>query len=424
MERTAIVPKVKTETVMEKKLSDKIYVLGSVSFFEKTAVSSKVIGRVEKLYARLGDAVEAGEKLAEIEKLQLEIEYKKIKASIIQAEAALKLTEAKYNNACKQVEINILSIDKAKNEIEATEVRLRNIIRIYSNNLALLKEGGVTQDKVENIKTEYVQAEIDLKQAEKDLAIQSKGYTDSDIAEEGYELPPGDKERLDIIKKMNTKIERAEVESAKANIEAAKLMKESVIIMLKESTVRALKSGIIAARNIEVGEEVRKDVPIYVILETERVHIIVSVNEKDFKRVKKGQRVEYTIDAFPSKKFTGSIDIINPVADIQTRSIECRILSYNRGNLLKPGMFARCHIFTEEKEKAIMIPTASLVTKDGNEGEVYVVLSGTAYKKKVMLGREMEEEVEVSSGLKSGEEIVVEGMELLQDKMKVRRAEE
>lgn len=411
-------PLVQTESFKRESIPDEIQSFGSVSFVEKIAVTSKVEGRVQRLYKRVGDRVYAGEVIAEMERLPLEIEERKMGAELIQAEAGIRLSEVKYEEAGRRVENTLLSIEKADDQVEAKTLALANQRRVLSNQIILLAEGGATPDRVETLRTEVRQLEIELAAALKDREMVRRGFRDEDILASGLAVPANPRDKKAVFRKINTRIEEAELEAARASVKSVKLRQESVLILLKECSIVAPRAGVVGQRNFEEGEEVTKSSPMFVLFDTGKVHIVASVNEKDFSKIRRGLSAKIEVDA-SDKKLIGQVDIISPLFDIQTRSGEVRILAWNPGELLKPGMFARVVISTGLDTKAWLLPTSAIQNRDKDQNVVFVVKDGTAFEKAVKVGREHDGKTRVLEGLADDDLVVTEGMEGLRDNVKV-----
>jgi len=409
------IPRVRITNVSRERIPDEISAFGSVSYVEKIAVSSQVEGRVRRVLKRIGDRVEAGETLAEMERLPLEIEERKVQAEIVQAEAAARLSAVKLEEARRRVDNTLLSIDKARNTLEGRQIALDNMHRKLSNQVVLLASGGVTADLVENLRTEERQLSIEVRQAGKDLEMLARGYRDEDILAAGLPAPGNQAERLESFRTLNTRIEAAEAEAARANLKASRLREESVRLLLGECTIKAPRAGVIGQRNFEEGEEVQKSTPLFVFFDMARVHIVVSVGEKDHGRLARGQRARIRVEALGSNEYPAVLDLLTPLFDLQSRSGEVRLLLANPGERLRPGMFAKAVIQTGGDTTAFRVPIPCVLTREKDKPVVFVVAAGTAYEKPVRLGKEKENTVEILEGLTEKDGVVVEGMENLKD---------
>jgi len=114
------------------------------------------------------------------------------------------------------------------------------------------------------------------------------------------------------------------------------------------------------------------------------------------------------LDAVPGHEFVGEIALISPYVDAGTATFGVRIRVTDTGGLLRPGMFARVAIVYERKLDALQIPRTALLDGDGPP-KVFVVKDGKANERPVQLGLSNGAYVEIVTGLKDGEQVVVVG---------------
>ncbi len=93
--------------------------------------------------------------------------------------------------------------------------------RILKNKTVLYDAGGLSESELKNLRTQHTTAYTAYQLAKSDLEIQQVGYRDEDIAAEGLKVPSSEKEKMELFKRINTKIERAELESARSRIAQA-----------------------------------------------------------------------------------------------------------------------------------------------------------------------------------------------------------
>jgi membrane fusion protein (multidrug efflux system) len=137
------------------------------------------------------------------------------------------------------------------------------------------------------------------------------------------------------------------------------------------------------------------------------------VPEVFLSRIRVGQRLVVTVDAFPDRTFPGEIAAIDPAIDPVGRSIAVRAALPNRDGLLRPGLFARVRLTLREEPQAIMVPEAAIVPFGGRM-LVMKVVDGKAQPQPVMLGLRREGRVQVTEGLAPGDVVVTAGQMKLQ----------
>ncbi len=124
--------------------------------------------------------------------------------------------------------------------------------------------------------------------------------------------------------------------------------------------------------------------------------------------VRIGLPITLTVDAVPGKTFTGKVYAIDPVVDPVSRNVRVRARIANPAGLLKPGMFARATADLGGKTHTILLPEQVIVPKpDGSY--VFLAVDGKAELRKVMLGKRDPGRVEILSGVKVGDMVILDG---------------
>jgi RND family efflux transporter MFP subunit len=157
--------------------------------------------------------------------------------------------------------------------------------------------------------------------------------------------------------------------------------------------------------------------PVMTVVNIDKVYIEGTVAESDVAMVSEGQKVTVKVDA-AGGTFEGSVKILSPVANAQTKGYPIKIEINNSGHKLKPGMFAEIQMVTKSKNDAVVILKEALVIR-GSDKVLYIVKNGVVEERKVTTGIEGDDKVEISVGLTVGEEFVIEGQQSLFDKAKV-----
>ena len=190
--------------------------------------------------------------------------------------------------------------------------------------------------------------------------------------------------------------------------------------LLENSVLLSPISGVVTARNYDVGDMYAMSAPVFTVEQIVPVKLLVGVSESDYSKVKKGDSVEITADAIPGKTFYGKITRIYPTIDPATRTFTVEVVVDNNYKTLRPGMFARVTIKFGTNNN-VVIPDIAVVKQQGSgERFVYVLNEdGTVSYVKVVLGRRMGAEYEVLEGLTDGATIVTGGQIRLKDGIKV-----
>lgn len=190
--------------------------------------------------------------------------------------------------------------------------------------------------------------------------------------------------------------------------------------LLENSILRSPVSGVVTARNYDVGDMYAMSAPLFTVEQIVPVKLLVAISESEYSKVKKGDKVEVVADALTGKVFEGKVRKIYPTIDPATRTFTAEVVVNNPKRELRPGMFARVTVNFGVNNN-VVIPDIAVVKQQGSgERFVYVLNEdGTVTYQKVVLGRRMDAEYEVLEGLNDGAKIVTGGQIRLKDGIKV-----
>ncbi|TGK77523.1 efflux RND transporter periplasmic adaptor subunit [Leptospira noumeaensis] len=386
---------------------------------QSTDIYSKVSGRIEKIFVQEGDKVKLNSKLLKLDSLTYELDLIKQKAAVETSKAQFRLVKEKLVNAERMVEVKWYEIEKRKLSVQKTKSELNRIQEIYNKKKELFENNVITQEELENINLELRNRTIAHETAERDFEAISLGMRDEDITNDGHPIPAKFSDKLKLLKKINTKIERSEIEVAEKNIEVAEANIKASEMLIKEATVSSPIEGLVSKINRSEGELVNSGTgmssPIMTIIDVRKLLVILAVNEKDIRRYRVGQDNYITVDSMPDKKYTGKIKRINPAIDPKTHTSEIKIELTNLDNILRPGMFVRSETVIGDVKKGIQIPLNSLIPKDEKSGYVFVAKDSKAYRLEVELDEKLEDIAIIKKGLKEGDLIITSNLNKLFD---------
>lgn len=181
--------------------------------------------------------------------------------------------------------------------------------------------------------------------------------------------------------------------------------------LVENTTLISPISGIVTARNYDKGDMYSGAQPVLVVAQIKPVKIMIKVSEPLFAKVKKGMPVNITLDAYGDEVFKGKIARVYPTIDQMTHTFQVEVTIPNANERVRPGMFARVTL-SYGKLKNVVIPDQA-VQKLLGSGDRYVYIynpaDSTVRYSKVELGRRLDTEFEVYSGVKSGEVVVTKG---------------
>ncbi|MEY4139751.1 MAG: hypothetical protein RLZZ371_1933 [Pseudomonadota bacterium] len=172
-------------------------------------------------------------------------------------------------------------------------------------------------------------------------------------------------------------------------------------------TFRSPATGIVMEKKAVQGMRFMPGEMLYQVADLSRVWVIADVFEQDLALVKNGAKALININAYPDKVFTGTVTYVYPTLKPETRTVPVRVELANPGLLIKPGMFAQVEMQVKAKAPGVTVP-ASAVIDSGTRKLVLVQLKEGRYEpREVRTGARNDNYLEVLSGLKEGEAVVV-----------------
>ena len=287
------------------------------------AVSAKVNGRLEKVLVREGDNVQLGQAIAVLEQQEFEAQADQARANLTMAQA--KLAAVVAGNRPQE-------IAKANAAVLQAKANLENARKNSERDEALYQKGAVSVQQRDAGRTAYEIAQAQYLAAAEQYSLSAEGSRQED--------------RI---------LAEAQVQQARAALRNAE-------IQLSDTTIKAPVSGVIALKSAEDGEIVAFGQQLFSISNLSDVWIGANIEETYIGRIRTGQKVEFTIDAYPGKQFTGHVFEIGPASGSQfallssensvanftkvTQRLPIKIKAEETEYVLKPGMSAIISVLT------------------------------------------------------------------------------
>lgn len=202
-------------------------------------------------------------------------------------------------------------------------------------------------------------------------------------------------------------LSESDMERAKAALSLAKQK-------LSKARIYSPLSGYIKEKKVSAGDYVRNGTNMFAIVQNNPLKLNFTVTERDVGRLKKGQDVVFTADAFPDRQFKGKVNIIYPNLEEKTRTLQVEALVPNPEGLLKPGFFARVTLYTGPERNTVVAPITALLY-DSSNTKIFVVEGNRAKEREVKIGRKYGEFMEIAEGLKEKEIVVTVGQNNLME---------
>lgn len=209
------------------------------------------------------------------------------------------------------------------------------------------------------------------------------------------------------------------VKDAAHAVEAARVRLQQAGQQAGEGAIKSPISGIVTVKNGEVGEYANPGMSLATVVDIYNLKAVVFVSEKDVYQLKLGQSASITADVLPGKTLNGKVSFISPVGD-ENHNYRVELTVNNKAGELKAGTYIKVTFNLGKDFTALQIPKIALVEGTKNP-YVYVVNGDKAFIRKITVGRDVGENVEVLDGLKEGDEIVTSGQINLVDGSKIEK---
>ncbi len=266
----------------------------------------------------------------------------------------------------------------------------------------------INQDKTQSISANF-KARIERLYVNEDGEQVQKGQVIAELYAPEIQVL---KEELDLAKKQQNKVLLKAITQKIKNYE----LSVSDIQSLENGRLklRSPKNGVISSLNVQQGDNLKADQQLMRIADLSTLWAIVDVYESDLNRIKKGDKLNIKIPN--ENQVTGFISFISPVLDNKTRTAKARVVIQNPNQYLKPGVFIKAKLentkLKSTQKQALMIPQ-SAVLWTGKRSVVYQELeneNGIYFKmREVEIGKASSSNIEILSGLKVGDKVVVQG---------------
>jgi len=251
--------------------------------------------------------------------------------------------------------------------------------------------------------------EIARRELQRVATLQERGVA----SESQYDLAQADA----LAKEAAVKVAEAQVTRAEAELQTAK-------IRLGYTTVVATwdkgsDERYVGERFVEEGAMVSANTALLSVVDLNPMLAVVNATEKDYARLRPGQPITLTTDAYPGERFTGSVSRIAPVFSEASRQARVEMTVNNSDQRLKPGMFVRVQAVLERVADAVIVPVEAITRRQGRD-VVFVTDAGgkTVSLQPVQTGIRDRDRVQIV-GVPPGKQVVVLGHQLLGDDSKI-----
>jgi HlyD family secretion protein len=298
-------------------LSAAVSASGTLAASVTVQVGSQVSGLIKELHADFNSDVAQGQVIARLDPASFESRVAQAEADLLAAQGNVEV--ARGNLAARQAETK-------RAEVALDEAR-RNLER---------KQGLTAQGFISP-------AELDTAQA---------GF---DSARETLALA-----------RANADVSAAQLRSSQAQVAQKQAALRQAQVDLSHTVIRSPVAGTVISRNVDVGQTVAASLQAPVLFtiaqDLSRMEVNIAVDEADVGRVKVGQKVRFTVDAFPGERFMGAVTQIRKAAQTANNVVTYSVMAAvdNPEQKLLPGMTANASLLTEERRDVLKVANEAL----------------------------------------------------------------
>ena len=203
---------------------------------------------------------------------------------------------------------------------------------------------------------------------------------------------------------------------AQAAVSTAEQTIKEVEVNLEYSTVKSPLSGVVVRKFVQVGDMATPGAPLFTVEQQDSIEVVVMVGEGDQAFVRPGAEVAVEIEALehaaPGLAYA-RVKASIPAADANSHSFQVKVIVPNPEGYIKTGMFARVR-FEKGHRPGLLVPAQAIVQHGQLKG-VYIIRQGRARLRWVRLGKIWKGGIEVLSGLNSGDQVIITGVDRVKD---------
>ena len=368
-------------------------VTGSLLAWEEVVLNTSIPGTVARLLVDLGDRVQAGQVVAELDPRELALAVEQADAGLGAARDALRRARAQAEAAdaqLQQVRDSRRSLEAALNRsraaLEETRVNLERMRTLVKDSLVAQRDLDVARTQYEAALAQHETAQVELGQYPHRVRV-ADAQLESD--------------------RSAVRVAEADLKRREADLALARKK-------LGDATVRAPIHGAIARRHLNPGQYAPENTPVFTIVRSDPLKFTGTVAEHAALEVRPGQVVRLRVELAANRAFTGRITRVSPAVDVTSRTVLIEAEVPNREAFLKPGLFARGAVVLRQDGDVAFVPE-SAVSYFAGLTRVFVVADGTARERTVTLGARQDGMIEVVAGVRAGEQVATSGLAQLQD---------
>lgn len=363
---------------------------GYIIAAHKIEVASKVNGRVAWIGVDKGDKVQAGQVLVRLEDDEYRAQVQQEQGQLANLEA--KLAEDEHGSRPEEIQKARADVDQAKADWADSKASL-------DRTRQLVQEGVLAKQALDDAQAKHDGDAAKVASLQKTLDLSVLGPR---------------KEEIDQV--------RGQIEQARGALAYAQSQLDNTVI-------KAPVSGTILDRNVEKGEFITtgfvgdKGAKGYIVTmaDLNDLQVELDISQNDFPKLGPQQKGIVTTDAYPDRKYEGTIEQVSPEADRAKATVQVKVRVKTPDDYLRPDMNATVAFYNDVKSESASAPKRMVVIPQAalQNGSVFVVLNNRAHKRAVTTAGSSDRGVLIQSGLIGGEDLIVNPPANLKDGQRV-----
>lgn len=417
-------------------------ITGQITTDTDTQVGAKVAARLVSVYVRDGDAVKAGQAIAQQDTSDLAAQARQAMAAVRTAQSQLNqaLAEAKQGPRrstsgvagaearLKQARANLEKVRKGAREEERRQVQaqvraaksnMETVKRELDRDEELFKQGAISKEEVERSRNAYQAALSQYEQALENWRMMQAGSRSEDIVAAEQQVRSAEEDLTAQKSQKDLDVQYGyRVESARSQVEAANEQLRIAQNNLREATIRSPFAGVVSGQPVQAGTFVSPGVPVVRIISPSGIYFSGEIPESRIGIAQPGKSVSITAPALGGASLQGEVVAVDPVGSQTGRIFKARIRLLDPVGPLKAGMFATGTIEVSRVDAAITVPSDAIIRKEGKT-VVFIAQAGKAKRVEIRVLDERRGVARVG-GLASGSEVIVRGQDAVNDGTAIR----
>ena len=350
--------RIQSVTAREETFPRRVEAVGSLLAVDESTISSQVEGPVTQIAVDVGDLVKEGQVMVSIDPTELQYAVETQRAAVRQVRAQLGIGP---DDPPPSDPSKVALVQRAAADLFDAKQKFDRAQALFQSQLISPEDRDSASARYENARASH------------DLAIQ-------------------------------------QVDQLVGQLQSSEAMRRLAEKKVADASIRAPIKGAVKERKVNLGEYLKVQSPVMVLVRMDKLRARLEVPEKWAGAVHTGATVDVHVGAYPNETFQGKLTRINPAVNPDSRTFEVEAMIPNPESKLKPGFFVQGSLPSDGEEKIVTIPQDAIKYVFGTYS-VFVVNGGRLAERTIKPGAQNQTpqgvRVEVIEGLRAGEQIAV-----------------